>query len=271
MLHTRPSVEQALKPRKKAVQPGAGKSRASLWLSWTLATTIGLCAGGAILVLATALGWRYWETAWPSTAQSISSLVNMLMRFLAGATIGVTTGTAQWLILRTRPQTARKWVLVTVIGMAVGNSLFPFAYLATETIISLLGLGPQVIVDLYLSFRAVIAACAVHGAILGLVQWVILRRRMRRAGWWITANAVAWAAGIALILYLDIDDVILSIGGRQPHEWISVTANFLDPILTVVDLPVLLLLGIVVGAITAPILTYMLNQSPAQALNPPTV
>ena len=36
------------------------------------------------------------------------------------------------------------------------------------------------------------------GAILAAPQWRVLRRQVRGAGWWIPANALAWAAAMPL-------------------------------------------------------------------------
>ena len=38
----------------------------------------------------------------------------------------------------------------------------------------------------------------VLGLILGIPQWFVLRRYVRRAGWWVLANAIAWAAAMPL-------------------------------------------------------------------------
>lgn len=37
------------------------------------------------------------------------------------------------------------------------------------------------------------------GLCTGLAQWLILRREVRWAGWWIAINALAWAAGLTLL------------------------------------------------------------------------
>jgi len=39
---------------------------------------------------------------------------------------------------------------------------------------------------------------AVSGAVGGVAQWLILRRQVRRVGWWILASAVGWAVGLAV-------------------------------------------------------------------------
>ena len=36
---------------------------------------------------------------------------------------------------------------------------------------------------------------AVLGASLGIAQWLVLRRQVSRAGWWVLANTVAFAVG----------------------------------------------------------------------------
>jgi hypothetical protein len=38
------------------------------------------------------------------------------------------------------------------------------------------------------------------GAGVGLVQWLVLRPRVPRAGWWIPASAVGWAVGVVAVL-----------------------------------------------------------------------
>jgi hypothetical protein len=37
------------------------------------------------------------------------------------------------------------------------------------------------------------------GAILGVPQWRVLRRHLSGSGWWVPANAVAWAVAMPLI------------------------------------------------------------------------
>jgi hypothetical protein len=39
----------------------------------------------------------------------------------------------------------------------------------------------------------------VAGVILGFPQWRILRRSVKRATWWVLANALAWAVGMPLV------------------------------------------------------------------------
>jgi hypothetical protein len=39
---------------------------------------------------------------------------------------------------------------------------------------------------------------ALGGAVTGILQWLVLRGKVSRAGWWVLASIVGWALGIAL-------------------------------------------------------------------------
>ncbi len=53
------------------------------------------------------------------------------------------------------------------------------------------------------------------GVIVGLAQWLILKKSVHRAACWISANALAWTLGIALIFMsavgFSIEDVFLAL------------------------------------------------------------
>ena len=44
-----------------------------------------------------------------------------------------------------------------------------------------------------------IALAMILGAILAIPQWWVLRRHVGMAGWWLPANALAWAVAMPLI------------------------------------------------------------------------
>jgi hypothetical protein len=39
----------------------------------------------------------------------------------------------------------------------------------------------------------------VAGSILGVPQWLALRRHLPKAGWWVLANALAWMLGMVVV------------------------------------------------------------------------
>jgi hypothetical protein len=55
---------------------------------------------------------------------------------------------------------------------------------------------------------------AVTGPVLGLGQWLMLRRYVARAGRWILANALAWALGM-VVIFLGMDQVPWQRGGLR--------------------------------------------------------
>jgi hypothetical protein len=39
------------------------------------------------------------------------------------------------------------------------------------------------------------------GVVLGVPQWLVLRRYFNQAAWWVGANAVAWAVGMPIVFF----------------------------------------------------------------------
>lgn len=101
---------------------------------------------------------------------------------LTGGILGGTfCGLCQWLLLIRRLPGVDRWPLITTIGWAGG-----WAILLWCLDIRLDGSFTSNPILL-----AVIPPAA--GVIAGLPQWLLLRRRLQRAGWWILATAVGWA------------------------------------------------------------------------------
>ena len=120
----------------------------SLWFLWIMATTLGWLLGRFLLpnlafviigialgvlqwlvlqqrinnawrwIIATALGWGFGATFLLTIAPGINE-------FLAGALMGITTGTAQWLILRQEVYWAGWWIAISVVGWTTGMALLP--------------------------------------------------------------------------------------------------------------------------------------------------
>jgi hypothetical protein len=132
--------------------------------------------GFALLwVLATAAGWVVGFAI-------CEVLKDFVESFSAdGAVIGVSIGILQWVALRGRINRAGWWILASIIGFAVGK--FAADYIATSLSGAVgSGLGGVAI-----------------GASLGIAQWLVLRRHVAKAGWWVLASGLAWAIGWAII------------------------------------------------------------------------
>ncbi len=78
------------------------------------------------------------------------------------------------------------WVLASIVGFAVGGfvAIVVFVFVIFSAALDVVG-GTLL--------SAVLGA--VLGASLGIAQWLVLRRQVSRAGWWVLANTVAFAVG----------------------------------------------------------------------------
>jgi len=135
----------------------------SSWL-WIGLTALGLGLG---IPLGFALGV-------PAEILFGMMLVVPVIGLVAGASLGAT----QSVVLRKSTARALPWVLATTLGMAFGLT-------AGTVSIEVLGLRRGNPIDEALSM--VVLGLAV-GASIGLPQWLVLRGRMMKAGWWLAAS-----------------------------------------------------------------------------------
>jgi hypothetical protein len=155
---------------------------------------------------------------------------------LAGLAEGASLGFAQWLVLRHHLPGVRRrdWVLYTTVAAGI-------AYV--------LGMTPSTLYDLFaLSTPGMIGITVVLGLLLvpsiGFAQWLVLRRHLPRAGWWVLANAFAWTFGVA------IPFVVLMLVPDESPMGAFIAAGVASG----------LLMGAVVGAITGVALIRLLKE-----------
>ncbi len=134
-----------------------------LWLTWTLATTLGILIGYLPL------------------AFLIDSLDLGLARVLAPIISGLCLGLAQWLVLRPYVARSSQWILNHASGWVVGY-----------------GLGLLVIQLFSQTSLGMLIGFVSFGVILALFQYPILRREVPRLGLWILASVVGWTLGAYL-------------------------------------------------------------------------
>jgi hypothetical protein len=87
----------------------------------------------------------------------------------------------------------RQWVLANAVGETVGlgATLLAGTFLLVRAEPSI-GAIPAVALG-------VLAGTLIEGSVVGTSQWLALRRHLPRAGWWVPANALAWAIGMLVI------------------------------------------------------------------------
>lgn len=139
------------------------RNELGLWVSWTLATVVGMLLGFLLSIPIVNLLNLQWA--------------RVVVPLLAGFLIGL----CQWAALRGYLVDATDWILAGGTGWAVGYALGLFLINTfSDTILGgLLG---------YVLF----------GIIVGIVQWPLLRREIPNAWSWILSNVIGWTLGFYL-------------------------------------------------------------------------
>jgi hypothetical protein len=134
------------------------------WLAWFLASVMGYGMGG---ILGTAFASRFFPVGTFEAANGIT----------LGIVMGATGGYFQWVVLRERIAGAGLWGLASALGFG-------------------LAIGAAIAADAGGNFAvAGLLIAVVFGAASGILQWLILRRKVPRAGWWMLANLLGSLVG----------------------------------------------------------------------------
>lgn len=174
-----------------AVLRSAGVPRRGFWwlLGWILSALLVLPLAifttyafslpfMAVLNLGARLNW------WPA----LDSAAWLMLGFTSG--LGIFTAWAQWLLLRRYLPGAGRWFASTALGLGLGGIIAAvfrvadvFAMEARFTRYALVFLG--------------------IGLVLGLLQWLFLRRSLRHAGWLVPVNLLAAASLLPIRMPID--------------------------------------------------------------------
>ena len=101
---------------------------------------------------------------------------------------------AQWIALRRSLQTSNLWILTIPIGI-------PISFIIMEAIHN--GIWIEANDDSLFAMNSMIF---VVGLVIGLLQWIILRKQLLRASVWIFGSAIAVAGSFWLILVTGLID-----------------------------------------------------------------
>lgn len=131
--------------------------------------------------------WGWWTAASAIGGGVIGFLEDSGFQFMATLVFtGIVIGAAQWMVLRCYVRRMRRWMLMSALGwltgvqvsILLGDKIDSLVYFLTQ-------LGGWEVLWLNLINRSIILA------ILGVAQWVALRRHVEGANWWIGASAIA--------------------------------------------------------------------------------
>lgn len=182
----------------------------SYWLAWFLASVIGF-GMGAILGVSVAYGLFDRDP------------FDIIMGLALGTVMGATGGYFQWVVLRERVAGAGLWWLASALGAGLAMGANEAANTGENYALTVVLLG------------------FVFGVVGGLLQWLILRRNLARAGWWLLAN---FLGSLVSAIALPIAAII-----GESGNWALAIATFG------------LVFGAGNGAITGTMLVWLLRQS----------
>ena len=191
------------------------------WLWWVLASTVGA-----------AVGLR---------GIAVEVVDGVMGGAVVGAVGGSVVGILQWLVMRQHLTRAGWWVLANTVGFAVYDviavSVMPY------------GVPLRYVAQLHV-FEAVyiVTGVAAGGAVVGILQWLVLRQHLTRAGWWVLASTVGLAVGFIVVDVTDLAfTVSKALGNEMGAAIIGVIVSFATR-------------GAVGGAITGSALVWLLRQ-----------
>ena len=144
------------------------------WLSWIIASIIGWVVGLIV-------------------GLSVTSNEGFL-----AATLGFAIGISQWFVLRPRLGNAVWWIVYSTVGVLLGTAVsgvlgFPILQGVDFSLGFNIPPWRPSSLDIYeLHVGSYVLGGPVAGFLIGTVvgaaQWLVLRQRARRVGWWIVAN-----------------------------------------------------------------------------------
>ena len=214
----------------------------AFWFRWVLANalalTISVEASRYYPVVNAALGKTLGQSAVATTMAVLS--------FLSGILIAILVGMLQWLVLRRYVRWAKQWWIATSVGWIVGS------FIASYAAFPILAAHP-----LTVSLTIDAVTLTVMMGVVGVFQWLVLRRHVRRAGWWVLASIagplIAESVGIYAGFYVAMFAGGILAGLSQDLAGIVFLAFFTAAI------------GAIAGSVTGFAFVQLLRRSPQEA------
>lgn len=216
--------------------------RSKFWWQWVAANAVAELVGLGTVAVVGFLTFQH--VAEP--AGIVQALVFAGVFIMLGAFEGLIVGFAQAAVLRTRLPALRGWVRATVVGAMIAWAIG----MIPSTVVSLLqspdaAQAAEPPLALVLLLAAALGAIA--GPLLAVFQWLSLRKALpSRSGYWLPANAAAWALGMPVIFL-----------GAQANEFTASPALIAGAVALA-----LIVAGAIVGAVHGRILLWLIQAHP---------
>lgn len=143
-------------------------------------------AFGLLWVVASAIGIFLGFIAAFSIGTFVSDTMgNIATGVFAGMVLGTGVGMMQWLVLRRRVTKAGWWIPASAFGGLVLIAAGSGSYLIPKESLS--------------GALAATGILVAGGPLMGALQWLVLRNKVGRAGWWIVASTAGWGFIILMV------------------------------------------------------------------------
>lgn len=174
------------------------------WLAgWTAANVLGW---GFSLLLFISVGWGLQGRLERSIGDAPAALVGFA---LAGMAAGAILGLLQGLALRGTGVPLLRWAGATAGGYALGLGLM-------MAIMAALDPGPRF-------DPLVLPVLLLPALLLAAAQWLVLRRALARAGWWVAAGALGFVLALLIAMGLGGEGRELAVAAGSGLAYAAVT------------------------------------------------
>ena len=166
--------------RQVVLYPGVVvMKREASWNVWPMWVALNLLALPLAVLAAMAVVVLIDRTASPLVPFEGQAALNISQAILYGSMLILVTAVLQWLLLRRYLENATVWIPLTAVGWLAGIFLiylawaWPFASASSSEWLP--ALAPPLL-----------------GALVGLAQWLYLRRMVDHAGYWVLASTIGY-------------------------------------------------------------------------------
>jgi hypothetical protein len=128
--------------------------------------------------------------SWIVVNGEIHIVEDFLLPYILWPIYGLLYGYLQYILLRRYFPRMGWWILATALSLSLTSLIMDMGW----SIASVLGIDPY-------SMWLVAIQLVLVGGFLGIAQWLVLRKHISNAMWWIPANMVGWGlVGISGVL-----------------------------------------------------------------------
>jgi hypothetical protein len=211
----------------KRLKPGIG-----LWVAWLTVITVCWAAQAES---------PFWVLLVIQKALPTGLVIALPIIVTIWVVCASITGFLQWIMIRRYAAISILWIATNLLGLIGG---------------AIAALGVQFIVGQRFMVDGVLIVGLVGGWLLGIFQWVILRRKVRHAIWWVAAHILGWTAGSIPYGVVGVYLAILAARASDPNGPIFIGRPLTFVIIIIRDIwgPV------IAGGITGLALVMLLRQ-----------